>query len=266
MRTLADGLTRAFQGATDVLVVHTDITGVPFVFGGRSQTLEGHAAAIVSASEGRMVAVPTFNYDYCESGAYDPYLDPAQTGVLNEYLRLHYCTYRTRTPVFNFGVVPGADVAYPPQRTLTAHDPFGEQSMFRWLIHNQATVVAYGCRTRYASALHVAEHEVRVPYRYVKPFPGTVDGEPYTLYYQVAPPGNAVEYDWRAVEDIIAPAFERHMVGGRGCVQTANMVQVHRLLVRALEHDEHAFLKRAPEPLYAEYGKPLTFHAVEVAA
>jgi len=261
MDKLAEGLKRALNGASDVVVVYTDLSRLPLWCGSKEATLEAHADAILGAAEGRTVLFPTFNYDWCRTGRYDPDSDPSQVGELNEWVRVNRADYRTLTPVFNFAVVSKLPLA----PWLPSSCPFAHRSVFSWLVMKGATVLGYGAPLYNCSALHVAEYFAHAPYRYVKDFRGFIagDGKPHTLHYPVAPP-EGVTYDWAKVERLLIPLFSTHDVGC-GSVRVGRADGVYHRLMDALRDDEHAFLTEPPTALYERFGKPLTVEC-EVAA
>lgn len=261
MSQLADGLKRALEGDGPI-VVYSDVSRFRLWEGSREATLDAHLDAILEAAGDRVVVFPTFNYDWCQTGTYDPRTDPSQVGVLSERFRTERATYRTLTPIFNFGV-RATDGSFVPSR-MPALDPFGPTSTFQWLIQYGATVLVYGAPPRTASAVHVAERERASPYRYAKAFPGAIAGfGSHVLIYLVRPVG--LFYDWTSVESIVRSQTEEHSLP-IGTVRVGRADQIHAALLSALDRDEHAFLAEPPTELYMRCGKPLRRAMVEALA
>ncbi len=263
MEKIAEGLKDALDGASDIVAIYTDLSMIPPAAIGSSpeKTLEIHAQLLFDAIGHRTTMFPAFNYGFARELKYDPDTSPAEVGLLNEHVRRNHTIMRTPGPLFNFAATRFAAPHFPPRQLVA--DPFGPGSILRWLIDNRATVLAYGAKLRYASALHVVERDLDVPYRYFKDFHGAIEGHgPYTAHYHVRPqiPGG-VEYDWDKVDALLGPVFRES-----DSVETIRVACAHGIygaLYSALADDEHAFLKSPPTELYEKYGKPLTREAVE---
>ena len=249
-------LAYTLNGAGHAVVIYSDLSTFRYWDRDRDTTVAGHYRSLLDALGKRTVLFPTFNYDWCQTARFDIEYDPSQLGVLSEHAR-RSCHARTMTPIFNFVIPVSHDVA---PSLAPVHDPFvAARSTFRWLIEQKATVVAYGCRLRYASACHVAECQVRVPYRYYKAFHGDIAGfGPWVLDYHVRHP--QVTYDWDAVDEIIEPCFTDHEVCGAR-VRLGRADEINAAIVDALRADEHALVQE-PKALYARYGKPLAWENV----
>ena len=253
------------------LLFHTDIGpfGMPTGVTGRAQLLDGWADALTAVAEVRTVVVPTFNYDWCRTGAFDVRRDPCQVGVLNERLRQRYPTCRTATPVFNFLVLgPGFSRA-PCANVL------GPQSTFAELVAADAAVVFLGAGFAAGTINHHHEELLASPYRYPKRFSGTITDaaatQKFTITYRVRPKGATLAYaqERRAVELAESGILRQAAVVGQAVAwfPAAAHWELYRRLMTA---DPHVLLDEAgraeAEALYQRFGRPLSWEAVEGGA
>ncbi len=235
---MVDALKAALADASGVVVVYTDLTRLSFWKSSKEATIKAHADAILEAVGDRTLVFPTFNYDWCQTGLYDPQNDPCQVGQLNEYMRVQHGIRRTHTPIFNFTVVRSVGTEMPRKASA---DPFGPDSELKWLIKNEATVLAYGARLRHASACHVNERDAYVPYRDFKAFEGRIiDYGVLQLKYHVRDPD--VTYDWDGLEAMLDPLFTTYDINGP--VKVGRADQVYNRIAEALEADKYALVEQ----------------------
>jgi Aminoglycoside N3''-acetyltransferase len=90
-------------------------------------------------------------------------------------------------------------------------DPFGDQSIFAWLVANDAVILYYGGTFHYNTIVHYAERLAGgPPYRYDKIFDGDVRTESDSiehgsLNYHVRPLNTGLDYDWdRLLEEALS--------------------------------------------------------------
>ena len=250
------------------ILVHSDIGpfGMPSGVTGRGQLLDGWADALIAVTELRTLVLPTFNYDWCRTGAFDVRRDPCQVGVLNERLRQRHPACRTATPVFNF-LVLGTGFSRAPCANV-----LGPQSTFAELVAADAAVVFLGTRFAAGTINHHHEELLASPYRYAKHFRGTLsDGsatQEFTITYRVRPKGATLAYaqERRAIELTEGGILRHAFVAGQQVAwfPAAAHWELYRRLMTA---DPHVLLDDAgraeAEALYQRYGRPLQWEAVE---
>jgi aminoglycoside N3'-acetyltransferase len=265
LRRLADAI-----GQRPVLF-HTDIAafGMPTGVSGRRALLDGWADALLAAFAGRTLLFPTFTYDWCRTGHFDVLHDPGKVGTLNEWLRLRHPTQRTATPVFNF-LILGDGFRRTPVRNV-----FGPESTFAELIVADAVQVHLGSAHASGTIGHHHEELLEVPYRYLKSFPGTLNeggtSRPFAIDYRVRPRGAVLTYD----HDKGAQAMARLGISVHQPVVglpvewfplAANWAFIRDQMTRDRHYLLDAASCREAETLYARYGTPLTWAAVEAAS
>jgi len=191
------------------LLVHSDIRRLlarrasPST-GNRDGQIEHLLADIRLAFPNRPVLMPTFNYDFPSTGAFDFRNDPSQVGVLTERFRRDHAAWRTPTPIFS---IAGEGSSFPLAPDKGVIEPFRGQGTFAYVAATAGTVLLLGCNVRSATLLHYAEvADGRCPvYRYLKDFPGTtvgIDGvtRPVILRYHVTNRERRVEYDFVEID------------------------------------------------------------------
>jgi aminoglycoside N3'-acetyltransferase len=178
----------------------------------RQRILDAHVETLSRLTAGRGAYVPTFNYDFCRTGLYDPGEDPSQVGDITEHVR-NISSWRTEVPVFHFAGLPGTPrPALERLRPGLILDPFGENSLFDLLVRESGAVLLYGAPLSSFTMLHHIERLAGSgpAYRYDKGFEGVVrldEGDvPVKLLYHVRPAGKRLDYDWERIERILVGA------------------------------------------------------------
>jgi len=254
---------------SDAIALHTDLPSVGFVRIGvpRQQQLAEVFQMLVEGSSGRTLLFPTFNYDFCRTRVYDPMADPCQVGVLNDYvLRLHP-NERTLTPVFNFCIYNNHAYSLEP-----SENPLSRTSTFGELVVRRASVAFFGAFVG-NTFLHHIEDLMEVGYRYVKPFPGVIhrDGadRQIALRYRVRPLVQGMgDYDIeRMARDLFDARILHQAPLGNGKLFWFRADRMVEYSCMRVKEDELYLLapasKKKVQELYARYGKPLRFEAIE---
>ena len=165
--------------------------------GDRHQLLNCHLSNLQSIAPERSLWMPAFNYDFLDSGRFNPDLDSSQVGPLSEAFR-QQASFRSWTPVFGISSTSCMD---QPQR-IKEIDPFDYCSDLGRLVQQQGVVVLYGTPISSLTLIHVAERLAGGPlYRYDKIFNGVVGADStdqwhVALRYHVRPLGVHFQYDW----------------------------------------------------------------------
>ncbi len=164
-------------GAADckLLFVHSEMSfGRPNPQLGKSALLQAMLDTLLELGVPTLV-VPTFTFSFCNGVSYNVQQSRSKMGVLNEYIRRLPETVRSVDPLMSCAAL-GADMSVV---TDLGHQSIGEGSTFD-KIHAAKTgrflflgVGAAKCMTY----THYVEEREHVPYRYDRPFTGTiVDG------------------------------------------------------------------------------------------
>jgi aminoglycoside 3-N-acetyltransferase len=255
---------------SDAVVLHTDLFRIRFVQRGipLQQQLADLFQILAEASAGRTLMFPTFNYDFCRTRVYDPLVDPCQVGTLNEYVRQLYPGQRTLTPIFNFCIYNNRTFSLEP-----VENPFSEASTFAELAKHGAAVVFFGASFGANTFVHYVEEVIDVGYRYLKPFPGLIrrdDTEQQIAFrYRVRPLiEGAVDYDWnRLALDLLDNGVLHQSLLGSGKLLWFRADRLLEDWCMRLENDELYLLsatsRKKTQELYAQYGIPLRYEAVE---
>lgn len=147
------------------------------------------------------ILLPAFNFDYSRSRLFDVDHDPVQVGALPEWARTNYAYKRSQIPIFS--VLSKKDLDLGPESRI---NPFGSNSVFNWLVMNDATLVLLGVPLARLTFIHYVEEMSGGPlYRYIKHFPGTIrtagKDRDCKMAMHVRPMGIHLDYDWRRLED-----------------------------------------------------------------
>lgn len=258
IETLQDDLRRFFDASEEsCFVIHTDIThwGFPIGLRGREEVLDAYVELLLSASLGRHVVLPTFNYDYGRSRVYDVQKDPCQVGVLNEHIRKKFLQWRTRTPMFSFVSMTPPLFSLEPSR-----NPFGSESLWKDFCDRNGRVVFLGMDTLAANTFGIYVEELRkTGYRYFKPMPGTIvdDGKRISadFDFRVRPRRDVlVEWDpaaWK--EDLIARKILSSYPLGNTTILSFNALQLLEYWLSRMQDDELFLLTLESRKSIEEY-------------
>jgi aminoglycoside N3'-acetyltransferase len=210
----------------------------------RNSYLDAHIGVLRSASEGRALWLPTFNYDFPRTGVFDVRSSESQLGPLPERFRLAAAEWRTAIPIFS---IAGTGPVSQPRWGFHT-DPFGEESIFAQLVRADGVVLYYGETFHYNTLIHYAERVAGGPvYRYDKLFPGHVimaDGTfvEGSLDYHVRPMGTGLDYDWpRLLREALDAGVCRRLDSAPEVV-AASASKLCDLWVAAVERDAFALL------------------------
>lgn len=129
--------------------------------------------------------VPTFTYSFTDGDFFDPSETESDMGMLSEYIRTHPESIRSSDPNFSVAAI-GPNAEYftknPPSHS------FGKDSFWERFLGAQGEF----CNFNFDSAstfLHYVERCLDVPYRWDKPFAGTLRQEnseqPQVFYHYV---------------------------------------------------------------------------------
>ncbi len=119
--------------------------------------------------EGTLV-VPTFTYSFCRGEIFDPEETPSACGLFTEKVRRLPGARRSEDPIFSVAA------AGPLAEELTRDAPedcFGDNSFWERFLKRDGLI----CNLNFdagSTFLHFVERRLKVPYRFLKRFPGTL--------------------------------------------------------------------------------------------
>jgi aminoglycoside 3-N-acetyltransferase len=151
------------------------------------------------------IIFPTFNYAFLRSGQYNPVNDISEVGALSEFARIHWASWRSEMPVFNYAGNKTSQSLNQQTKLPSAHaivDPFDEHSIFHHLYTDDGLVLMYGAPfSSFTGIHHIEQLSGRPLYRYDKLFHGTIHSsaiqkKSITLNYHVRPTGLYLNYRW----------------------------------------------------------------------
>jgi aminoglycoside 3-N-acetyltransferase len=175
-------------GAADcgLLFVHSEMSfGKPNMELGKQGLLQAVLDTLLELGVPTLV-VPTFTFSFCNGVSYDVKQSRSKMGVFNEYVRKHADAERSIDPLMSCAAL-GADKSVV--RNL-GHNSIGEGCTFdKMHTAKNARFLFLGVgAAKCMTYTHYVEEREHVPYRYDRPFTGTiVDGErtyqdTYNLY------------------------------------------------------------------------------------
>jgi aminoglycoside N3'-acetyltransferase len=125
----------------------------------------------------KTILIPTYTYSFTRTGIFDRVKTPSETGRFGEEVRNKYgFQFRTSNPIFS---VIDTEKLFINQEIVNNNTAFGENSLFDLLSYSGYIMVNINLDVLRPAHLHYLEAKLKVPYRYLKTFPGTrfEDGE-----------------------------------------------------------------------------------------
>jgi len=222
----------------DTVYCHSNIGvfGRPEGIGSSHELAQMYLDAITDAigPTGTLI-VPTYTYSFCRKQTFDPATTPSAMGLLAEWVRTRPGAVRSADPCFSVALL-GRD----PDRFC--HDlpanSFAPGSTFdRFTAENGKMLCLNhpGC-----TLLHYVERQLAVPYRFDKPFTGTmtVNGNSRTLDWEIFVrylSDDRLEHDPHPFVDLIkSTGMARWRPLGRGEALTITARQVFDSVAQAL--------------------------------
>lgn len=157
----------------DAVFVHSNIGFFGELTGadGRADYVESFREAIrtVIGDDGTLV-VPTFTYSFTEGEMFDPAESASEMGMLAEHVRTHPDSVRSVDP--NFSVAAIGPLAARFTRDVPSHS-FGRDCFWERFLAEDGLFCNFN-RDASSTAIHYVERCLDVPYRWDKPFAGTI--------------------------------------------------------------------------------------------
>lgn len=130
------------------------------------------AVRALAGASGTMV-IPSFSWDFCDRGHFDREHTPTHCGILAEAFRAAPGVRRTWSPPYH--TVCASGPAASAITGIESRTSFGSDSVFQYLVDRRAWVLLIGCGFQDGAAhAHWLEETQGVPYRYYRPYTGTV--------------------------------------------------------------------------------------------
>jgi aminoglycoside 3-N-acetyltransferase len=147
----------------DILFVHADLPHLGQLEGGVEMVTHILRASCAC------VVMPTFNFEFCDTGKFDIQNTPSALGVLSEAVRLR--GRRTSHPTESVSAWGRGQVGITLGDVSCAYDPGGA---FERLYQMDAKLLFLGVENYNETMIHYAERIAGVPYRYYRWFEGSV--------------------------------------------------------------------------------------------
>lgn len=213
----------------NIIYMHTALNfGLPNPEIGRKGVLEGIFEVLASRSW-LTLCVPTFTFSFCNNEPYDVQRTPSSMGALNEFIRKMPQAVRSSDPMMSVALLG-------ENRDLIDHlgsESIGTESTFDRLRRKKGVKFLFlgpklgDCCTY----MHYLEWLARVPYRYNRPFSGTIrDGqderaETWELFIRY---NNVIPNDgsYRLEDRLIAMGYQKRAVVGDSSISVVDKEDV----------------------------------------
>lgn len=242
----------------DTLLVHSGLKGALRLAGDtREEKLATLTAGLCDSVPDGLLILPTFTYSFTRGEDFHLRDSPSTVGILSERFRALPGVRRTTDPIFSCALL--GELADPWGECLLRigdHDCFGPHSIFGLLAHADAKLLFLGVGFQMCTFVHHVEQRLRVPYRHLKDFHGTVlDGDEraaaVTARYFVRDLADDVESHFAPLgEDLLAAGDARRacLERGPGLYVTSAAAVASRIERRLGEHPDYLLRRghRAP--------------------
>ena len=170
---IVDGLKSVGIESGDAVFIQSNIA----FFGKMTDTTPGEeycqtfydAVRTIIGDKGTLV-VPTFTYSFTDGDWFDPSDTESEMGVFAEFVRTHPDSVRSADPNFSVAAIG------PLAETFTTDPPahsFGHDSFWERFLAHGGVICNFNMGVA-STYLHYVERCLDVPYRWDKPFVGTV--------------------------------------------------------------------------------------------
>jgi FkbH-like protein len=152
-------------GKGRIVVLHSSL--YPFRLGEAELKWPLLRAISQLVEEGFSFAIPTFSFEFCRTGRFDPIRTTSESGQLGDFALELAAFRRTGQPIYSFAVAgprAGEILACPSSTTFSSDSPFG---LFD---RDNARIVMFGSGWKSCTQFHFYEEEAQVPYRAYKIF------------------------------------------------------------------------------------------------
>lgn len=163
-------LADALAGRKNQVIVHASLFALGRPVGVEPRQLTATLLALLEQTLGEdaTIAVPTFNFGFCNGVPFDIRNTPSEgMGSFAEFVRRHPLAKRTPHPMQSLSVLGTA------AESICRPDPkcaYADEGAFGILRALDATILLLGVGFEAASIIHFSEFAHNVPYRFRKPF------------------------------------------------------------------------------------------------
>ena len=178
------------------------------------------------------IVMPSFSWDFCDSGHFDRERTPTHCGLLAEAFRITPGVRRTWSPPYHTVCASG-----PQAETITSIESrtsFGAVSVFQYLVDHDALVLLIGCGFNDGVAhVHWLEETIGVPYRRHQMYTGTItrNGLTRSMTFQRYVRSDDVRLNAKPIEDALESAGAiRHSAVGLALCSAFSLADFARIL------------------------------------
>ncbi len=201
------------------------------------------------------VVMPVFNFGFCHGEIFDPETTESTCGVLTEAFRRRPDAVRTLHPPYHSVAAVGKraqEIA-----GITSSSSFGRESVFHWLVEQDARHVLLGCsHAEGVTHLHWLEEMLQVPYRFWKPFTGRirVNDEVRQATYRMYARRLDLGVEWGDVErfgrEFETAGYVHESRLGLGRVKVFGLKDFHDFMAPRMRDDKLLLLRHDLRPLF----------------
>lgn len=232
----------------DVLYVHSGMAfGIPNPQLKRAELL-GQLYAALRDLKVKTLCMPTYTFSFCNGEIFDVAHSPSRMGALSEFVRKQPGVTRSVDPLMST-IAIGEDLSIVND---IGHESCGRDSTFDLLSHKTGVKFLFlGVRPGDCfTYMHYLEWREKVPYRYDRPFTGTIraNGQEYqdtyylfTRYQGVIPGRGSYEYE----QQLILLGSMKKAQAGSGNLYCVSAEDATALYCKLLQNDANYFLNSA---------------------
>lgn len=239
-RKVADALARVGVGNGDILLVHSSLSTMGFVGEGPKALYEAIRGLV---GEEGTILVPAANTQAFLAGKFDVNNTSVQNnlGAFSEYVRSRPGAVRS---VNAFDSVAGVG---PDAKAVCSgynEDCYGEASPWKKALERGTKLVLLGVDFYYASIVHAAELECRVPYRKWLEFPSEIfdNGEKKSFVVRLYSTELGIKRYYQRIEGLpsLAGSIKKLDIQGDGMV--AELDEIYKGIIQSLKENPSIFV------------------------
>lgn len=201
------------------------------------------------------IVLPAFNYEFSNTGRFDPQLDQISVGRLPQLAQAQGKYVRTSTPFYS--VLHSGWVLEDEGPVIK---PFGATSFFGQLLEKDGSILMLGVGLNRFTFIHFVEQVCGPPlYRFDKEFIGTrlIGGTPQTVTVKmhVRPKALSIDYDWPKIEHRLQAAGAMTRPFGTSEILVLRAAQVLEVIGKETKTDPLWLLDSASRNFYLNSAK-----------
>ncbi len=166
---LVDGFSKLGLKAGDTVMAHSSLKAFGYVEGGADTIID---ALMHMITEQGTILMPTFTLSFLnmEAPVFDVKNSPSEVGKITEIFRKRENILRSKHITHSVAVW-GKDAEIVA--SLPSNSAWGDDSPFKWLLDKDGYILMLGTDYNTCTLIHKVEEDLRVPYRYMKSYPGS---------------------------------------------------------------------------------------------